>query len=124
MIQIPPEAVPITIQKGPGGYGFNLGRKGVTQFFKAVDAGGPAEASGAAANDVIVEINGIAIVGLTHKDLVRPLAAPTLPLRTLPILVAAVGLTHPHPAPGSTDQGRGRCRADEDCQGGVPADLD
>jgi len=71
MIQIPPDAMAITIAKGPRGYGFNLGRKGAVQFLKAVDAGGPTEVVGGSAGDVIHEINGIAITGLTHKDLVR-----------------------------------------------------
>lgn len=71
MLPVPPEAVPITIIKGPNGFGFNLSRKGAMQFLKSVDAGGPAEAAGGSAGDVIYEINGIAITGLTHKDLVR-----------------------------------------------------
>jgi len=71
MMQIPPDAVPIVITKGPGGFGFNLSRKGALQYLKAVDAGGPTELAGGSAGDVIYEINGIAITGLTHGDLVR-----------------------------------------------------
>ena len=74
-MQIPESAVSIQIVKGAGGFGFNLGRKGAKQFFKKVDEGGPTHLAGGATGDVIFEINGISITGLTHKDLVRLIKA-------------------------------------------------
>lgn len=44
-------------------------------FFKAVDDDGPAYVGGARTGDVIYEINGISITGLSHTDIVKLIKA-------------------------------------------------
>eukprot|EP00040_Diaphanoeca_grandis_P018571 m.97711 g.97711 ORF g.97711 m.97711 type:complete len:549 (-) comp27003_c0_seq1:15-1661(-) len=72
---IPPSARSITITRIASGFGFNLGRKGQHHFFKGVDAGGPTQMAGASLGDVIFEINGVAVTGLTHGDVVKLIKA-------------------------------------------------
>ena len=53
---IPHTAYPISVTRGPDGFGFNLGRKGNVHYFKGVDAGSAALAAGASLNALIFEV--------------------------------------------------------------------
>ncbi|NXT22214.1 NHRF1 protein, partial [Syrrhaptes paradoxus] len=65
------------IKKGPNGYGFNLhsdkNRPG--QYVRAVDPDSPAEAAGLAAQDRIVEVNGVCVEGKQHAEVVAAIKA-------------------------------------------------
>ncbi|XP_075297230.1 Na(+)/H(+) exchange regulatory cofactor NHE-RF1 isoform X2 [Opisthocomus hoazin] len=65
------------MKKGPNGYGFNLhsdkSRPG--QYVRAVDPDSPAEASGLAPQDRIVEVNGVCMEGKQHADVVAAIKA-------------------------------------------------
>eukprot|EP00041_Stephanoeca_diplocostata_P014714 m.276873 g.276873 ORF g.276873 m.276873 type:complete len:544 (+) comp19773_c0_seq1:430-2061(+) len=68
---VPEEAVPLQIYKGAQGYGFNLAKRGNMHYFKKVDELGPAHNGGARAGDIIYEVNGISVTGLSHGDHVK-----------------------------------------------------
>ncbi|NWH82266.1 NHRF1 protein, partial [Piaya cayana] len=65
------------MKKGPNGYGFNLhsdkSRPG--QYVRAVDPDSPAEAAGLAAQDRIIEVNGVCMEGKQHADVVAAIKA-------------------------------------------------
>ncbi|NWT43498.1 NHRF1 protein, partial [Chroicocephalus maculipennis] len=65
------------IKKGPNGYGFNLhsdkSRPG--QYIRAIDPDSPAEASGLAPQDRIIEVNGVCMEGKQHADVVAAIKA-------------------------------------------------
>ncbi|XP_041719583.1 Na(+)/H(+) exchange regulatory cofactor NHE-RF1 [Coregonus clupeaformis] len=65
------------IKKGPNGYGFNLhsekARPG--QYIRAVDEDSPAQRSGLLAKDRIVQVNGMAVEGKQHSEVVAAIKA-------------------------------------------------
>ncbi|KAF1454997.1 Na(+)/H(+) exchange regulatory cofactor NHE-RF1, partial [Spheniscus demersus] len=65
------------MKKGPNGYGFNLhsdkSRPG--QYVRAVDPDSPAEATGLAPHDRIIEVNGVCMEGKQHTDVVAAIKA-------------------------------------------------
>ncbi|KAL2076744.1 hypothetical protein ACEWY4_027660 [Coilia grayii] len=60
------------IEKGPGGYGFNLhsekSRPG--QYVRAVDQDSPAQTAGLLQKDRIIEVNGVSVEGKQHSQVV------------------------------------------------------
>uniref|UniRef100_A0A8C6TZU7 Na(+)/H(+) exchange regulatory cofactor NHE-RF n=1 Tax=Neogobius melanostomus TaxID=47308 RepID=A0A8C6TZU7_9GOBI len=74
-----------TMQKGPGGYGFNLhsdkSRPG--QFIRAVDDDSAAHRAGLKPNDKIVQVNGVPVVGKQHSDVVASIKASGNQVRLL-----------------------------------------
>lgn len=73
------------LEKGPGGYGFNLhsdkSRPG--QFIRAVDDDSAAERAGLRPNDKIVEVNGVSVVGKQHSEVVAAIKASGNEVRLL-----------------------------------------
>ncbi|KFO78459.1 Na(+)/H(+) exchange regulatory cofactor NHE-RF1, partial [Cuculus canorus] len=65
------------MKKGPNGYGFNLhsDRSRPGQYVRAVDPDSPAEAAGLAAQDRIIEVNGVCMEGKQHADVVAAIKA-------------------------------------------------
>lgn len=65
------------LQKGPGGYGFNLhsdkSRPG--QFIRAVDDDSAAQRAGLRPNDKIVQVNGLSVLGKQHSEVVGAIKA-------------------------------------------------
>lgn len=65
------------LQKGPGGYGFNLhsdkSRPG--QFIRAVDNDSAAQRAGLLPNDKIVQVNGVSVMGKLHSEVVASIKA-------------------------------------------------
>ncbi|XP_066497631.1 Na(+)/H(+) exchange regulatory cofactor NHE-RF1 [Hoplias malabaricus] len=65
------------IQKGSGGYGFNLHSEKTRpgQYIRAVDEDSPAERAGLLPKDRIVEVNGVSVEGKLHTDVVNAIKA-------------------------------------------------
>ncbi|NXS95677.1 NHRF1 protein, partial [Jacana jacana] len=65
------------MKKGPNGYGFNLhsDKTRPGQYVRAVDPNSPAEASGLAPQDRIIEVNGVCMEGKQHADVVAAIKA-------------------------------------------------
>uniref|UniRef100_A0AAQ4PUZ4 Na(+)/H(+) exchange regulatory cofactor NHE-RF1 n=1 Tax=Gasterosteus aculeatus aculeatus TaxID=481459 RepID=A0AAQ4PUZ4_GASAC len=65
------------IQRGPNGFGFNLHsqRARPGQYIRAVDEASPAERAGLLSQDRIVQVNGQAVEGKTHSDVVAAIKA-------------------------------------------------
>lgn len=65
------------LQKGSGGYGFNLhsdkSRPG--QFIRAVDDDSAAQRAGLRPNDKIIQVNGMSVVGKQHSEVVAAIKA-------------------------------------------------
>ncbi|XP_064477089.1 Na(+)/H(+) exchange regulatory cofactor NHE-RF2-like isoform X2 [Ornithodoros turicata] len=59
------------------GYGFNLNADKVrnTQYVGSVDKDSPAERAGLQVNDTIIEVNGVNVEGLNHKEIVEKIKA-------------------------------------------------
>nr|XP_046232113.1 Na(+)/H(+) exchange regulatory cofactor NHE-RF1a isoform X2 [Scatophagus argus] len=60
------------MNKGAGGYGFNLhsdkSRPG--QFIRAVDEDSPAQRAGLRPQDKIIQVNGVSVIGMQHSEVV------------------------------------------------------
>lgn len=65
------------LQKGPGGYGFNLhsDKTRPGQFIRAVDDDSAAQRAGLKPNDKIVQVNGVSVVGKVHSEVVASIKA-------------------------------------------------
>ncbi|XP_075993136.1 Na(+)/H(+) exchange regulatory cofactor NHE-RF1-like [Genypterus blacodes] len=65
------------IRRGSDGYGFNLHseRARPGQYIRAVDQDSPAERAGLLPGDKIVQVNGMAVEGKTHSDVVAAIKA-------------------------------------------------
>ncbi|XP_027033312.2 Na(+)/H(+) exchange regulatory cofactor NHE-RF1a [Tachysurus fulvidraco] len=65
------------MKKGATGYGFNLhsDKSKTGQYIRAVDDDSPAEKSGLRPQDKVVQVNGIAVHGLQHSDVVAAIKA-------------------------------------------------
>ncbi|XP_051529896.1 Na(+)/H(+) exchange regulatory cofactor NHE-RF1a [Myxocyprinus asiaticus] len=65
------------MKKGATGYGFNLHteKSKAGQYIRAVDEDSPAEKSGLRPHDKIVQVNGVAVHGMHHSDVVAAIKA-------------------------------------------------
>ncbi|XP_060752387.1 Na(+)/H(+) exchange regulatory cofactor NHE-RF1a [Tachysurus vachellii] len=65
------------MKKGATGYGFNLhsDKSKSGQYIRAVDDDSPAEKSGLRPQDKVVQVNGIAVHGLQHSEVVAAIKA-------------------------------------------------
>lgn len=78
------------------GYGFNLHSEKAKpgQFIGKVDANSPAEASGLKEGDRIIEVNGVAISGESHKQVVQRIKTISNEVRLLLVDVDGKGDKH------------------------------
>jgi hypothetical protein len=79
----------VQVHKGADGYGFNLTRIRGISAIKSVDAGGATQLAGAAAGDLILEINGTSTLGLEHNAVI------TLVKATAPGAPLVLGINRP-----------------------------
>ncbi|XP_051958731.1 Na(+)/H(+) exchange regulatory cofactor NHE-RF1-like [Xyrauchen texanus] len=65
------------MKKGATGYGFNLHteKSKPGQYIRAVDENSPADQSGLRPQDKIVQVNGVAVHGMQHSDVVATIKA-------------------------------------------------
>ncbi|TSK14846.1 Na(+)/H(+) exchange regulatory cofactor NHE-RF1 [Bagarius yarrelli] len=65
------------MKKGATGYGFNLhsDKSKTGQYIRAVDEDSPAEKSGLRPQDKVVQVNGMAVHGLQHSEVVAAIKA-------------------------------------------------
>ncbi|XP_029954275.1 Na(+)/H(+) exchange regulatory cofactor NHE-RF1a [Salarias fasciatus] len=65
------------LKKGSTGYGFNLHSEKTRpgQFIRAVDDDSPAQRAGLRAQDKIIQVNGVSVVGMQHSEVVAAIKA-------------------------------------------------